>query len=76
MSKLAFSTLSIQERKELVNNVNGSNLDDKARTIVSEWLSFYDELLVKLKSPRANIKEIKRLLGIAEAQLKKLGQIR
>ena len=36
----------------------------------------YEELIAKLKSPKANIKEIKSLLGIAEAQLKKLAQTR
>lgn len=76
MSKLAFSTLSVQDRKELAVSINNTNLTDLNKKIVAELLSFYDELLAKLKSPHANIKEIKRLLGIAEAQLKKLGQIR
>jgi hypothetical protein len=37
-------------------------------------LSFYDELIAKLNSPGANIKEIRYLLGLAQERIKKLQQ--
>jgi hypothetical protein len=75
MATPTFSTLSAQARAELVSDINGGkDLDDTNKKIVSEWLSFYDELIAKLNSPGANIKEIRYLLGLAQERIKKLQQ--
>jgi hypothetical protein len=69
-------TLTPQEKKELIDHIQECSLnnDDKKATV--ELVTFYDDLMEKLKSSNITISKLQEMmLGFKSDKLKKMFQI-
>jgi len=76
MDKPLIALLNSEEREQLLSHVSSTPLSQKDKKTITEWLSFYDELITMLKLECLSIDKLKQALLEQEDKRKKAMQLR